>query len=82
MCFSVSGHRSERVPREGPAGGVPHQGQPGPGGVPTGYGAGQREPHRRAGWDLTQPLQEVSTQQEEVFFLLLLYECFILNVDN
>lgn len=37
----VPGDRSERVPGEGPAGGVPHQGQPGPRGVPAGHGARQ-----------------------------------------
>lgn len=62
---SVSGHGGERVPGEGPAGGVPHQGQQGPGGVPPGDGASQREPHRRAGRRLAQPLQEVSAQREE-----------------
>lgn len=70
VSISVSGHRSERVPREGPAGGVPHQGQQGPGGVPARHGAGHREPHRRAGWRLTQPLQEVSTQPEGVILPL------------
>lgn len=63
--MSVSGHGGERVPREGPAGGVPHQGQQGPGGVPAGDGAGQREPHRRAGRRPAQPLQEVSPRQED-----------------
>lgn len=66
ISVSVSGHGGERVPREGPAGGVPHQGQPRPGGVPAGDGASQREPHRRAGGRLAQPLQEVSTQPGEV----------------
>lgn len=72
ISVSVSGHGSERVPREGPAGGVPHQGQQGPGGVPAGDGAGQREPHRRAGRRLTQPFQEVSTQQEKVIHPLMI----------
>lgn len=57
---AVPGDWSERVPREGPAGCVPHQGQQGPRGVPAGHGACQWEPHRGAGWHLTQPLQEVS----------------------
>lgn len=64
--ISVSGHGTERVPRKGPAGGLPHQGQQGPGGVPAGDGAGQREPRRRAGGRLAQPLQEVSSQPQEV----------------
>lgn len=66
ISVSVSGDGSERVPWEGPAGGLPHQGQQGPGGVSAGHGAGQREPHRRAGGHLAQPLQEVSTPLEEV----------------
>lgn len=37
--LAVPGDRSERVPREGPAGCVPHQGQQGPGGVSAGHGA-------------------------------------------
>lgn len=57
---AVPGDWSERVPREGPAGCVPHQGQQGPRCVPAGHGACQWEPHRGAGWHLTQPLQEVS----------------------
>lgn len=44
------GDRSERVPWEGPAGCVPHQGQQGPCGVPPGHGARQREPHRGTRW--------------------------------
>lgn len=45
LCLSLSrtvpGDGSERVPWEGPAGCVPHQGQQGSRGVPAGHGACQ-----------------------------------------
>lgn len=50
------GDWAERVPWEGPACGVPHEGQPGPDRVPTGNGAHWREPHRGAGGHPAQPL--------------------------
>lgn len=50
LYLCIPGDRAERVPREGPAGCVPHQGQQGSRGVPAGYGACQWEPHRGASW--------------------------------
>lgn len=47
---TVPGDGGERVPWEGPAGCVPHQGQQRSRGVPAGHGACQWEPHRGAGW--------------------------------
>lgn len=60
------GDGHECVPREGPAGGLPYQGQPGPDCVPTGHGANGWEPHRRAGWHSAQPFQKVPAPAKPV----------------
>lgn len=83
FCLSGAfpGDRSERLPGEGPAGGVPHQGQQGPGGVPAGHGARPRQPHRRAGRHLAQPLQEVSAGGPHVGSLDSVSESLLFSMD-
>lgn len=66
LALVLPGDGRECVPREGPAGGLPHQGQPGPDCVPAGHGASGWEPHRRAGWHPAQPFQKVPAQAKPV----------------